>query len=261
MDEFQRGLTSKFLDGTIHSGTSGASLGLLAFDDHALEYAGFGQAVRVGVPHVSNDSLLIVVSQKHSTTALAYTLQKVERVLEESNVENGESQFNVTKVAGAVFQLRVASRAHGHLIVHPQSRIQAARFGGSAARDCIELGRDDLKLGRAAHVFGRHEAKLNVRYPLEGVVPFHVQFVRGRRLIALFFLDHIYFVLVAHGVVGNQSGRTNASNQLRIQSDVHTDLDIGCILVKRKSCDRSSYSYPANYSSMPVYFWRRSSSR
>jgi hypothetical protein len=241
MNEFQRGLTRKFLDGTIHSCTSGASLGLLAFGNHALEYASLGQTVRVGVSHISNDFLFFVVSQKHSTTALAYTLQKVERVLEESNVENGESQFNVTKVAGAVFQLRVASRAHGHLIVHPQPRIQAARFRGSAARDCIELGRNDLKLGRAAHVFGRHEAKLNVRHPLQGAVPFHVQFVRGRRLIALLviallFLDHIYSVLVAYGSVTPTSkeetlkpsqrygGRTNASNQLRIQADVRADL-------------------------------------
>jgi hypothetical protein len=103
MNEFQRGLTRKFLDGPIDSCTSWASLGLFAFGNDALEYRGLGQAIRVRMPHSSNDSLLFVVGQKNSSAAFAYALQKVQGVLEESNMEDGESQFDVAKVAGAVF--------------------------------------------------------------------------------------------------------------------------------------------------------------
>jgi hypothetical protein len=75
-----------------------------------------------------------------------------------------------------------------------------------------------LELGRAAHVLGGHETKLNVRHPLEGVVSSHVQFVRGGRLIALPVvalpsLDHVVRIVGSRSVAtvqGNKERRNGA---------------------------------------------------
>jgi hypothetical protein len=92
------------------------------------------------------------------------------------------TKYTVTGLTMTAFSMKHTKRDRNSMEDwYPRNRLMWSSY---------RLGGYDLKLGGSSHVFGGHEAKLDMRYPFERIVPFHMLFLRGRRLIALGIKNH-----------------------------------------------------------------------
>ena len=118
------------------------------------------------VRHLTQDARALGGRDQHARADLADALEHRNHRLQVADVEDGQHQLDVPKVARAVLHARAARPADRLLVRDAEPAVEYAIPDGGALRLLVALVGEHLQLRGAAHLVLREGAELDVRYAL-----------------------------------------------------------------------------------------------
>mmetsp|Transcript_27339 Transcript_27339/g.79720 ORF Transcript_27339/g.79720 Transcript_27339/m.79720 type:complete len:262 (+) Transcript_27339:193-978(+) len=136
---------------------------LLAVLDDSLEHPSLGQRAHSWPTHFLEILSAGFLLQEYRATGLADALTDRQGVFEETDVEQGQLELHVSKVACAFRHFFVARLALLYLVGDPKPRVEHTVRRWGPLWHAVQLLAAHVQVGSPAHLLRAHEGKLELR--------------------------------------------------------------------------------------------------